>query len=246
VLSAAFRRNVLPAKAAVGRNSVKADTVIKPPKITWAESFLYAGVSALLLLIASAFTQWWFLTLFALTPFLYRISRAGLKESMRLGLLLGFSLLAVNLTDNLLMDPIPALAKLLSGAALFTLFGLVLCSARIAFGFNPVITGVVWVGFELAVMQLGFGGGLLGEARFSSPYLNGIAVLFGFVIVSFVIVLFNSLLIMAVEKAVSLAEAREIASCEGGRIWDLYFAPGPHAQRFYLVPDVRGPPAINI
>jgi hypothetical protein len=209
----------------------------------WCDSFLFAGMSALLLLLASLFSEYSFLSLIALTPFLFRISKADVSESMRLGFLLGLAFLAVTLADSLVTDPLSAMLKLLYGTALFTLFAWTLWKARTAFGFNPIITALIWAGFELAAVKLGLVRGLLGSADFSIQHLSGLVVLFGFIIVSFIIVLLNSLLLIAVEKAVSLARARGTASCESGRIWDLYFSPGLFVQKYYLVPDVRGPPA---
>lgn len=220
----------------------RVDTEAKPSKEAWCESFLFAGISALLLLLASFFSEYSFLSLIALTPFLYRISKADLSESIRLGFLLGLAFLSVTFANTLVTDTLPATLKLLYGTALFTLFSWTLWRARTAFGFNPIITALIWVGFELAAVKLGLVRGLLGSAEFSNQHLSGLVLLFGFIIVSFVIVLLNSLLLIAVEKAVSLAEARGTASCESGRIWDLYFSPGLFVQKFYLVPDVRGPP----
>ena len=214
----------------------------KSSRAVWCESFLFAGISALLLLLAGFFSEYSFLSLVALTPFLYRISKAGMSESIRLGFLLGLAFLSVTLANSLVTDPLPALLKLLYGTALFTLFAWTLFRARTVFGFNPIITALIWVGFELAAVKLGLVRGLLGSAEFSNQYLNGLVILFGFIIVSFVIVLLNSLLLIAIEKAVSLAEARGTASCESGRIWDLCFSPGLFVQKCYLVPDVRGPP----
>jgi len=114
----------------------------------------------------------------------------------------------------------------------------------LAFGFNPIITTLIWVGFELAVIQLGFAKGLFGEAELSNPHLNGLMLLFGFIIVSFVIVLLNSLIVIAVEKVASLGKAQETTSCDDEAIRDPYSAPGIFTQKCYLVPDVRGPPSI--
>lgn len=209
-----------------------------------AESFLYAGMSALLLLLTAQFHQYWFLSLVALTPFLYKITRSSLSESVRLGFLLGLTFLTVCLSNQLLADFWPTLLKLLCGVFLFILFSWALCRARMSFGFNPIITALIWVGFELAVIRLGFARGLFGEAELSNPHLNSLMLLFGFVIVSFIIVLLNSLIVLTVEKIISLGKARETTSCDDTRIRDPYSSPALFTQRCYLVPEVRGPPSI--
>ena len=55
------------------------------PLAAWAESFMFAGTSALLLLVANLFPHYWYVSFFALTPFLYRIIKASPGESLRLG-----------------------------------------------------------------------------------------------------------------------------------------------------------------
>ncbi len=63
----------------------------KPLLAFWAESFIFAGSSAILLLIANLFSSCWYFSFFALAPFLYRIIKAAPIESLRLGSLLGLS-----------------------------------------------------------------------------------------------------------------------------------------------------------
>jgi hypothetical protein len=73
-------------------------------------------------------------------------------------------------------------------------------------------------------------------------FFHGLSVLFGFLAVSFVIVLVNSLLVFAIEKTVSLAKARGKGVWENGSVWDLTPIPGLFAQKVYLIPSVRSPP----
>jgi len=43
----------------------------KPSHPTWSESFIFAGGSAFLLFLAILFPDYWYVSFFALTPFLY-------------------------------------------------------------------------------------------------------------------------------------------------------------------------------
>jgi len=210
--------------------------------VVWAESFIFAGASAFLLLIAKLSPEYWYLSLFALIPFLARAYRANAREALRLGFLLGFTFFLISGLNTLPADPFLSIARIFAGAALFAAFGGAVGWTRQRWGFNPTIVALLWVAFELSLTKLGFVSSLLGEAGFSAPFFHGLAALFGFLIISFLIVLCNSLIITAIDKAISLAKARTIKVPVGKRRWDLNSAAGLFAQKFYLVPEGRGPP----
>ena len=91
-------------------------------------------------------------------------------------------------------------------------------------------------------MKLGFVGGLLGEAGFSHSSFGGLVALFGFLTVSAIIVLLNSLLVLAIVKALQFRRPAGRITQKVERILDLISAPGLFAQRVYLVPESRAPP----
>ena len=222
----------------------------KPPPATWAESFIFAGSSALLLLLANLFPHWWYFSFFALTPFLYRIIKATPSESLRLGFLFGLSFFGASAVQALIISPIISILKLLSGTALFALFGWTVGWARKRWGFTPSIVAVLWVGLEMGLVKLGFAGGLvvnevnllLGESGFSHPFLHGLVGLFGFLTVSAIIVLLNSLLVLVIVKTLEVKRPRGKTTAEDKRILELFFIPGLSAQKVYLVPESRAPP----
>lgn len=210
--------------------------------VAWAQSFLYAGASALLLLVADIFPAYWYLSSIALTPFLYRIAQADRPEALRLGCLLGFIFFGVRMADAMLVTPVHAMAILLSSTAALALFAWTLCRAKQVWGFNPIVVGLVWVIFELALIRIGWTRGVFPGMELGAGFLYKAAVLFGFLAVSFVIVLFNSILIAAVNAVVSLARARGVVVLEGEGNWDLLSTPGLVAQRLLLVAEGRAPP----
>jgi apolipoprotein N-acyltransferase len=224
----------------------------KPSLVTWAESFIFAGGSALLLLVANLFPNYWYFSFFALTPFLYRIIKASPSESLRLGILFGFSFFAVSKFGSIgFVGAIPRLwrdvphelpLKLISGTALFGLFGWAVCWARQRWGFSPSIVALLWVGLEIGLVKLGFVDGLFGEAKLSHPFFGGLVTLFGFLTVSAIIVLLNSLLVLLIVKTLELTRPRGKTIQEEKRIWDVSSTPGLFAQRVYLVPEGRAPP----
>jgi len=216
-----------------------------PPLVTWAESFIFAGSSALLLLVANFFPEYWYVSFFALTPFLYRIIKASPVESLRLGLLFGLLFFAVSVIDSPESSPIlPSLLKLLSGTGLFALFGGMVGWARKHWGFNPAIVALFWVGLELGLVKLGFISGFFAEAEFSHPFFASLVTLFGFVTISAIIILLNSILVLTIEKILKIARPQGKRVQEDERTLDLLSAPGILVEKVYIVPEGRAPPCI--
>ncbi len=225
----------------------------KPTGATWSEDYIFAGSSAFLLLVANLFPDYWFVSFFALTPFLYRIVKATPSGSLRLGFLFGLLFFGGLVVDSLMISPLLSLVKLFCGTALSTLFAWTLGWARERWGFNPFILLFLWVGLQMGLMRLGmnqngsypgFEGGLLGEARFSHSFFGGLVTLFGSLMVSAIIVLLNSLLVLAIVKILQVARHRGKTVQEDERISSLFCTPGLFSQRVYLVPESRAPPYI--
>jgi apolipoprotein N-acyltransferase len=210
--------------------------------VTWAEDFIFAGSSALLLLISNLFSAYWYFSFFALTPFLYKIIKASPGESLRLGFLFGLSFFGVSLVDSSISHPISSLLMLAFGIGLFGLFGWAIGWARQRWGFYPSIVALLWVGLEIGIVKLGFINGLFGKTEFSHPFFGGLVGLFGFLAVSAIIVLFNSLLVLLFVKTLEVTRPRGKTVHEEKKIWDFSSTPGLSTQRFYLVPEGRAPP----
>jgi uncharacterized membrane protein len=224
----------------------------KPSLVTWAESFIFAGSSAFLLHVANLFPEYWYVSFFALTPFLFRIinatcgegSRTRPRESLRLGFLFGLSFFAVSAIDSQTNYPLPSLLKLLSGTGLFALFGWTIGWASRRWRFNPFFVAVLWVGLEMGLVKLGFIRGVLGEAEFSHPFFGGMVALFGFLTVSAIIVLLNSLLVLVILKTLAIKRPRGKTVQEDERTWGVLSTPGFFPRKIYLVPQSRAPPFI--
>lgn len=234
----------------------------KPFLVTWAESFIFAGSSALLLLVASLFPDYWYFSFFALTPFLYKIikatcgerSRTTPSESLRLGFLFGLSFFGASELESFrLLVESPEIfsfaycllpIKLISGIGLFGLFGWAVGWARQRWGFNPSLVALLWIALEIGLVKLGFIHGLFGKTEVSQPFFHSLVGLFGFLTVSAIIVLLNSLLVLAILKTLEMIGPRGRtmgrSSCEATR--HLFSTSNLFAQRVYLVPEGRAPP----
>jgi apolipoprotein N-acyltransferase len=211
----------------------------------WAENFLFAGSSALLLLIAGLRQDHWYLSFFALTPFLYRILRGTPDESLRLGLLFGISFFGASSIPSLFISPAAALVRLFGGTALFALFGWTVGQARKRWGFSPSIVAVLWVALGIGLTKFGLTGGFLGEAGFSHPFLHSLAGLLGFLAVSAIIVFLNSLLVLAIVRTLEAARRWGNQSARNKRTWNLSFTRNLFAEKVYLVPEGRAPPIMT-
>ena len=178
----------------------------KPVWSSWPESFLFAGTSGLLLLVVNYFPQYWYLSFLALSPLLFRMLVATPREAWQLGFLFGLTFLSVSALQSASFSLLPAASKVLVGTAILGLFGWLVGHARLRWGFNPIMIALLWVAFEPWLVKLGFTSGLFRQAEVSHPLLNGVGGLFGFLIISLIIVLCNSLLAWVIKKAASPAE----------------------------------------
>ncbi len=227
-----------PIPACNKRSSAHKDSSV----LRWAESFLFAGCSALLLLIAKTFPHYWYFSFFALTPFLYRIITSPPQESPRMGFLLGLSFFGAYLGHSLVEAPLVHLPTLVVGTFLFSLFGWAVGWFRERWGFSASIAALLWVGLEMGLLKFGFAGGILVEPGFSDPFLHGLIGLLGFLAVSALIVVLDSFLILAVLKTLEMVERwREAVERGNSR---RYAASGSKSMRekTHLVPEGRAPP----
>jgi hypothetical protein len=230
----------------VVKTSAADSALCNPPVATWAESFIFAGSSALLLLAANLLPHYWYLSLFALSPFLYRIIKAAPVESLRLGFLFGLSFFGALTISSLFVSPLISLVKLVSGTALFALFGWSIGWARQRWGFNPSLVALLWVGLQMGLVKLGLLGGFLGEAGFAHPFLHGLVGLFGFLTVSAIIVLLNALLVLVIVKTLEVRQPKRKQIPADEKSWVLFFTRNLVAEKVYLVPEGRAPPLFAI
>jgi apolipoprotein N-acyltransferase len=210
--------------------------------VAWAEDFLFAGTSALLLLVAALWPTWWYLAFLAFIPFLHRVVSSTPTQAIRLGFLFGASYLAVSLIGPLYVSPGESLPRLILGTSVLAGFGWSVASAQRRWGFNPLTTALLWVGFELILIKSGFAHGFFAGMEIGSGFLAKAAVLFGFLTISFVIVLINAILVLAIETAIAAAQARGAVYPKSERSWDPFLIPGLAKQVAYSFHQGRAPP----
>ena len=205
-------------------------------------TFIYAGSTALLLLMSQLYSAFWFFSFVALIPLLIKAFKSKKEEAILLGALFGliyFTIHSLQIIDGNLFI---ILIKIIFGTILSTGFVYTVCLIKNNFRLNIILISILWVAFELILIKLGFIDSLLGGEILSQKYFYGISTLFGFLIISLIIVTFNALLIITVHKIIYLAKSQQAEMSVSGRIWNLYTEVGVFAGKYYLNPDSRGPP----
>jgi len=210
---------------------------------SWAEDFLYAGSSALLLVLVHLAPDLWMISFAVLIPLLWGIIRANSPaRALRLGFLFGISFFTVSLINSFYFTPLPALARIIGGTALLSFFGWIVAWGRGRWGFNPFIIALLWIALELGMIRLGFAKGLLGEAGAPQSLFGGMAVLFGFLSISFLIILINTVLLVAVRTIVAPATSGTKSFLAAERTWDVLFPSELPALTICLTHRGRAPP----
>jgi len=161
---------------------------------------------------------------------------------LRLGFLLGLSYFGVHLATPLSTNPATTLLQFATAVALCAGFGWSVSLARLRWGFNPLLTALFWVAFELLLIRAGFAHGLLAELDVGTGLMYRVGILFGFLAISFVVVLVNAILVLAIETTIEKARARGTVYPESKRIWDPFLAPGLADFWLYLASSERAPP----
>jgi hypothetical protein len=194
------------------------------------------------LLIASLQPYLWYFSFLALIPFLYRIIKATPSELLRLSILFGITFFTVSLTDSFPVSAVPSLLKLLLGTGLFGVFGWSIARVKIRWGFNPFLISVLWIFIQIGFMKLGFLGELIGKTGLTHPVQQGLAGLIGFLAVSVIIVLFNSILVLMIAKAIMLTIVKNKNFHKERRGWSLLLTCNLHNAKVHVVPGDRAPP----
>ena len=229
-----------------GNNCLSGSSELGRSLSNLAEDFIYTGTSALFLLVANLFPGYWYFSFIALFPFLWRVSKASPKQAFRLGFLLGLTFFTFWSLDALLVTPASAILKIIGGTLLFALWGWAVGFAKQVFGFNPIIVAALWVFFELGLIKLGYTSGLLTHSTPSTPFFLRLVTLFGFGVISFIVVLLNSLLVKVIEHAVKIFKATGIEFTAKEIFWCFVENHRVSPQRFFLIPQLRGPPIFRL
>ncbi len=210
------------------------------------ESFLCAGSSALLISAAQLYPEVWFLSIVALVPFLWRVIRASRAESLLLGVILATCYALVARANELWIAPGPFLLKLLALNLVFCIYALAVNRLRKTIGFHVIFVAALWLPLEYLLDSVVGIGSIFSLAAGDSSFVIRIGSLFGMLMISFVVVIVNSLiLILLKELARALLTGRALVFTTPRRT----YPPFKHItfqRRSYYFPDRRAPPPVHV
>ncbi|HWR83526.1 MAG TPA: hypothetical protein VN285_09500 [Candidatus Deferrimicrobium sp.] len=203
-------------------------------------NFIAAGTSAALLSLAHLWPELWFVSLFALVPFLWRLCKVNFRGAIILGSMLATFYGCA--TDPLCVSPTSFLLKLVAFNVIFVVFSLTIHRARKYIGFDPLFVALLWFPLEYVLIHYA---GL--ETLFSVPesgpsLITGFCTLFGLLLGSLLTVLSNSLFLLIVKYLARwILSGREFITASGNKDYSLYDNV-TLARSWYSFADVRAPP----
>jgi apolipoprotein N-acyltransferase len=212
-------------------------------KIMLPIDFLCAGSSAALLSISRIYPHLWFVSLFALVPFLWRSIRVTLPGSISLGSMLAISYFLVIIPFEDWINPTACLYKLILLIVLFALYGIIVNRTSRHIGFNAVAIAILWLPLEYALTRYAGKDGLFIFPKPDDSLAIRIGSLFGMLFISFIIVSINAWLLILIGQVIRQRKSETGYSSHAGEKAD---APEEKiiGQRAYSLPNRRAPPLI--
>jgi len=205
-------------------------------------NFVPAAGSAILLAFAHVHPELWFISLFALVPFLWRLNRVSLKGAISLGVILATTYVFATSTSDLLFAPKTFLFKLFALNVAFALFGLAINRVRRLLGFDPLFIALLWFPIEYVLIHYAHLGAIFLISNSGSSLIIGFYSLFGILLGSLAIVLGNSLFLLILQHV-----GQWISSCSEFLTGSdnnprSVFDEVTLERRWYCFPQPRSPP----
>ena len=158
--------------------------------------------------LAHLYPQCWFLALFALVPFFWRVIRTSLRGAIVAGTMLAVCYTLAVYPIRLYTDPGSVGLTLLALCAAFVAFAVTVNRLRTYLGFNAVLAAVLWLPMEYFLTHYaGLGNFFTVVATESAPLLR-IGSLFGLLMVAFLVVLVNSLILIILTQVARESSSR--------------------------------------
>ncbi len=206
------------------------------------ENILCGGSSAVMLAFAHVHPELWFISFFALVPFLWRLCHVNRKGALALGLILATIYVFATSLGDALPAPRAFLFKLLALNTAFAIFGLAINRVKKYLGFDPLFIALLW--FPLGYVLFQFAGlrDIFAIPHAGPNLVIGFGSLFGILLWSSVIILGNSLILLFARYAKRQLLGRSKVQPASDR--QLYINSDKFffERRWYSVPNPRAPP----
>ena len=201
---------------------------------------LCAVGSAILLSFTRVHPEFWFISLFALVPFLWRLRHISLRGAAALGMMLATFFVFLTSGGELLIAPKIFLLKLFSLNLAFALFGLAVHWTKKTLRFELLLVPLLWLPMEYALIRYAGLGSLFSVS--GPTLLEGFPLLFGALLTSFIIILINSLTLMFLEYVKEKILNRKRLPTARDNKFCLLFNEIILERSWYNFPDIRSPP----
>jgi hypothetical protein len=204
--------------------------------------FIFAGVSALILSFAYIFTDFWFVYIFALLPFLHRIIKTDLRGSVLSGIFLAVSITFVTFSGESVRSPFAFCCNSIILCFTFTAFSMIINRLKRYFALSFLLFVALCLPLEYFHKSLIDFGAIFNTLEKDGGFIFRATSLFGFILTSFLIIAVNSLLFLLIGflhrrtvsghyylfagKSLSFCDTNDVASIKHGE----------------CLPCLRGPP----
>ncbi len=198
----------------------------------------------MLVAVAQLHPEFWYAPLFALIPFLWRVIRAGLPQAIVLGAMLATSYTFVALPAQAWVTPGAFVFKLLGLNLLFALYAIVVNRIGKHIGFNAIFIAVLWLPLEYMLSHYAGLGSLFALSADESGLLVRIGSLFGMLMISFVLVIVNTVILIFLRHVVQALLSGSPLIFKDERKICLGFKEILFERRWYYFPTPRAPPML--
>ena len=205
--------------------------------------FLPAGTSALLLSIAHIQPMMWFISLFALVPYLWKLKRTDLPGSIILGTTFAICFSLVVFIEGLITSPAAFGLKVLILILIFSVFGIAVNRTKKHICCYPVFIAALWIPLEYFLIRYAGIGAILDFSASGSGWLIRFGSLFGLLTISFFIMLINSVILLLFEYAGRIRYSKTFLSIPDRAILLSLFVNIRSIKRWNCLPNLRAPPA---
>lgn len=208
-------------------------------------NLICAGSSAVLLTFAHVHAELWFVALFALVPFLWRLPSLSRGQASGLGMMLATVYMIAANAGELSVAPVAFAYKLVVVNMIFALFGLAINRLSKKMGVNPLIVALVWfpLGFFLAEFY-GPTESLLIEQS-GGELLVGFGSLMGVLLWSALIVFANTLILLLAHFIKRrLLRRSSVRPTDLRRVY-IFDPVLPISRHWAIIPSRRAPPVLS-
>lgn len=207
-------------------------------------NLICAGSSALMLSFAHVHAELWFVALFALVPFLWRLGSIDRRQAPILGMMLATIYLIATSVGQLAVAPLTFLSELAALNAAFAVFGFAINRLSVRMGFNPLVIALVWFPLGLVLAKVANVGDAVLFGQAVPELLLGFGSLVGILFWSVIIVLINGLTLMLAHFIQrKLIRRRTLRRAITRRV-HIFTQVFPRSIRWVVIPSRRAPPII--